>query len=308
MKEPDYELSPVDREERRRCFWSIYLLDKLVSSGRDRHPAISDEACQICLPCDESAFRKRAVIQSLTLRQILDWEQDSNPGVGYFSLTILAGSILASCNRRVFHDREEDKIPPWDMSSDFASVIGALLMLESRLGIGQPSLSEIIHSTRTEAGSIDHQDVGHAILAHTILHLCYCLLNHPFLLRKQLSQSKHKPSSQFLYVAFQLGYRNAQSLSQVLMAAKKAGGFLNASFYAYAACVAGGVLLLNLQAEHSNVTSRALEMMNALQDILDILHEMGQFWDHAAKMVRLDRRLRRPRALVTTAHGRVGLS
>jgi hypothetical protein len=34
MLEPTANLSDVDQEERRRVFWSIYLLDKLTSVGR----------------------------------------------------------------------------------------------------------------------------------------------------------------------------------------------------------------------------------------------------------------------------------
>lgn len=42
MYEPDASsnMNDVEREEHRRVFWSVYLLDKLVSCGRARPPAV----------------------------------------------------------------------------------------------------------------------------------------------------------------------------------------------------------------------------------------------------------------------------
>ncbi len=65
-----------------------------------------------------------------------------------------------------------------------------------------------------------------------------------------------------------------------------AGGYLGASFYAYAACVAGGILLLNLHAGQNGKAARCSDMMGATQESLNILEKMGLFWDHASKMVR----------------------
>jgi hypothetical protein len=40
MHEPDASMNYIEQEERRRVFWSVYLLDKLISCGRARSPAI----------------------------------------------------------------------------------------------------------------------------------------------------------------------------------------------------------------------------------------------------------------------------
>lgn len=72
----------------------------------------------------------------------------------------------------------------------------------------------------------------------------------------------------------------------MLQEAKQAGSHLGASFYAYAACVAGGVLLLIQHAELRGQNTQRPEVTNAIGIAMEVLGEMGSFWDHASKMVR----------------------
>ncbi|TKW58320.1 hypothetical protein CTA1_12159 [Colletotrichum tanaceti] len=80
MEEPSELLPPAEQEERRRCFWSVYLLDKLVSLGRGRHLAILDESCHVQIPCDEPTFRSGCWGRGepVTLHQLLDWKTDNS--------------------------------------------------------------------------------------------------------------------------------------------------------------------------------------------------------------------------------------
>ena len=286
MKEPDARLPAPEQEERRRCFWSVYLLDKLVSCGRDRHPALLDDCCAVRLPCHQATFHAGFHGATATLHQLLDWNEDLNALSGNFSLAILAGSILGRCTRMItFHDREVDDLPPWDLGSEYVSLNSALLLLESRLQISTQPISDVINATRCQDGTVNHQVAGHGIFAHTVFHLSYCLLNHPFLLRIQLRKLKIKAPSRFLYLAFQRSCDHARNLVKVLRDAEEAGGHLGASFYAYATCVAGGILLLNQHAELHNQAARYSELMSATQMAIDILEKLGSFWDHASKMV-----------------------
>ncbi|KAF5518243.1 putative transcriptional regulatory protein [Colletotrichum aenigma] len=286
MREPSEKLSIIEQEERRRCFWSIYLLDKLVSCGKDRHLAISDEDCSVRLPCDETTFRIGGLERNVTLHQLHDWNTDPSSARGNFPIAILAGSALGRCTRNVLHDREVDGVPPWDSRSEYASINSILLLVESRLQMDQISIDSIVETNRTEEGSIDHQVVGHVIFARTVFNLCHCLLNHPFLLRRRLRGRNGQAPSSFLLLAFQRSYDHARSLINVLHDAAAAGCHLGASFYAYSACLAGSTLSLNMHAEKHHGGQRSAEMLRATQESLSILEKMGQFWDHASKMHR----------------------
>ncbi|KFY72243.1 hypothetical protein V499_07610 [Pseudogymnoascus sp. VKM F-103] len=71
MMEPDSSLSYADQEERRRVFWSIYLLDKFCSCGRTRAAAITDAQCRVQLPCDEATFENGEWKKTPTLDELL---------------------------------------------------------------------------------------------------------------------------------------------------------------------------------------------------------------------------------------------
>ncbi|KAL1966035.1 hypothetical protein VTN77DRAFT_4975 [Rasamsonia byssochlamydoides] len=284
MKEPSEWLSYVEQEERRRVFWSVYLLDKLVSCGRARPPALSDEDCHVQLPCDEHTFREGGREKTPTLSQLLNWNADVRSIPGNFTLTILAASILGRCARYVLHERNVDEIPPWDSRSEFASINSSLLLVESYSQIGSRSISEMISENLTPEGNIDHQSVGHLIFAHTVFHLCHCLLNHPFLLRLRLRRLGSKTPGSFSSRAFQVGCEHATKLTNLLEEAIHSGCHVEASFYAYATTIAGGVHSLNFHSERSR-GGHGSGILKHFQQSLNILEKMSGMWNHASNMM-----------------------
>ncbi|KAK1547207.1 3-hydroxymethyl-3-methylglutaryl-CoA lyase [Colletotrichum paranaense] len=283
MKEPSETLPLVEQEERRRSFWSIYLLDKLVSLGKHRHFAILDEDCHVRLPCDELTFRSGGWGQNVTLRQLLDWSTDVGVESG-FPVAILASSVLARCTRRLLHDRNTDETPPWDSKSEFASITSLLLLVESRLQVDQHPIRNVVDTYRLDDGVIDHPAMGHVIFARTVFHVCYCLLYHPFLVREQVRRVKCQVPSSFMRLASQKSYEHARDLVNLLHDAEAVGCHLGASFYAYSACLAGSILSLHMHTEKDTESQRHLELLSATQDSISILEGMAKFWDHASKI------------------------
>ncbi|KAK1704218.1 fungal-specific transcription factor domain-containing protein [Colletotrichum lupini] len=287
MKEPSETLPLVEQEERRRSFWSIYLLDKLVSLGKHRHFAILDEDCHVRLPCDELTFRSGGWGQNVTLRRLLDWSTDVGVESG-FPVAILASSVLARCTRRLLHDRNTDETPPWDSKSEFASITSLLLLVESRLQVDQHPIRNVVDTYRLDDGVIDHPAIGHVIFARTVFHVCYCLLYHPFLVREQVRRVKCQVPSSFMRLASQKSYEHARDLVNLLHDAEAVGCHLGASFYAYSACLAGSILSLHMHTEKDTEkdteSQRYLELLSATQDSISILEGMAKFWDHASKI------------------------
>ncbi|KAF4465222.1 hypothetical protein FALBO_7937 [Fusarium albosuccineum] len=285
MKEPSPMLPIVEQEERRRVFWSVYLLDKLVSCGKARPPAIADEDCHVQLPCEEEVFRTGTWKQTATLHQLLNWNTDLGEIRGHFTLAILVASALGRCARYVLHERETDDVLPWDSRSEFAAINSFLLLIEQHLQVEDLSVNEIITNNRLADGSLDHQTVGHAIFARVVFHLSHCLLNHPFLLTLRLQKLKSKAPSSFLSRSFQTCSEHACKIPALLDQAQKAGCHVEASFYAYSTCLAGSVLSLFIHGGHANGrANRVQELSEPGQQCLNILKDMGAFWDHAAKM------------------------
>ncbi|KAF7561555.1 hypothetical protein G7046_g2582 [Stylonectria norvegica] len=284
MREPNSALPAIEQEERRRTFWSVYLLDKLVSCGKARPPAVSEEDCHLQLPCDEQTIRAGLWKETATLHQLLGWNTDTSGSCSNFALAILVASAFGRCARYVLHGRETDEVLPWDSRSEFTAISSFLLLVEQRLHIDELTIGDMIATNKTPDSRVDHSAIGHAIFARVLFYLCHCLLNHPFLLRIRLQRLEAKAPASFLLRTFAASCDNALKLVGFLDEAEKGGCQIGASFYAYATCVAGGILSLTFHVEEAAGKPPRSEVLEGRQKSFRILKHMGSFWNHASKM------------------------
>lgn len=286
ISEPSKWLSYPEQEEHRRAFWTAYLTDKLISCGRCRPLAILDEDCHLQLPCDEETFRKGQWKRTYTLDQLLSWNTQVSEAPSPFALTILMASIFGRCTRYVNRKIGIDKIPPWDTNSEFSSINSSILLLESYSKIGARPISDVIFEHSSPDGSIDRQHIGHFVFAHTLFHLCHCLLNHPFCLRLRLKPFGPKIPGSFPMRALQVCREHAKELLDLLRDASSSGCLVESSFYAYCFAITGGIYSLmshrELQHGQHNNIPEALDYFHLSMDMLDTL---SSIWDHAANIV-----------------------
>lgn len=67
--------------------------------------------------------------------------------------------------------------------------------------------------------------------------------------------------------------------------ATAAGCQVTASFYAYAACVAGSILSLMTHYSPEGVAIFNSQLHEGLHQVVDILERLGSIWETASKMV-----------------------
>jgi hypothetical protein len=287
MSEPGQWLSYSEQEEHRRAFWSIYLLDKLISCGRSRPLVILDEDCELQLPCDEGTFRHGEWRKTSTIGQLLSWNSKVTESPSSFALVVLMASIFGRCTRYVHQNRRMDEIPPWDPKSEFSAINSSLLLLESYSKSSNWQLSDVLHGSVQADATVDRQEIGHLIFAHTLFHLCHCLLNHPFLVRRWLKPFGAKAPASFFSRALQDGCDHAKQLMDLLQQATDHGCLVESSFYAYCIAVAGGIHSL---ATHFNQDrGRHSDNLHYLQQSIDSLERLAKLWVHAGNIVSLPR-------------------
>ncbi|KAH0533090.1 hypothetical protein TsFJ059_001700 [Trichoderma semiorbis] len=285
MKEPKNTLSPIEQEEHRRAFWSIYLLDKLVSVGQSRPPAISEEDIHVQLPVDEETFRRGVWKKTPTLHQLINWKSEGDSAVNStFTQTILAATALGRCVRYVLHGREIDEMPPWDPRSDFTLLNTFLLLIDHHLQVETTPIPQIVQQYRKPDGTLDFQSLEHVVFARIIFHTAHCLLNHPFLLRMRLQKGNCKVPPKFLTRSFEVSCDHARAISSVVEDAITSGCHVQSSFYAYASILAGGILSLAIHIDQEKGQVTDPELLSHYQKAIHILERVGRRWDHASKM------------------------
>lgn len=284
MMDSESDLSYSDQEERRRVFWSIYLLDRIVSCGRARPPAILEASCQLQLPCDEQIWRAREWQKTEMLDQLSNKALLETKSQAPFALVVMMAYSLSRTAQYMLQDYNiRSRDPPWDANSDYASITSDLLYIESQLEVGRP-IMDVIRDDFTEDGTIDQSRAGPVIFSVALFYLCHCLLNPPFLLRHRLEISNTKAPRSFLSRSFELGRSYAQRLTFILRDARLAGCTVSASFYGYCAVIAGTIQTLYMYSQNEIHQQDALE---CVRQNLTTLEEIARYWRNVRSMVRI---------------------
>lgn len=285
MMEPPSDLPPEIAEERRRTFWSLYILDRLVSCGRGRPPAILDSSCQLQLPSDEDTWRERRWRQNPTLEQVTNRALVSLDQQGPLAHAVIMAYTLSRGAQYILQGfNSRNRYPPWDSSSDFAAIESDLFYLETALQMDR-SLASMIEPYRGEDGQMDQATTGPIVFSRALFHLSYCLLYHPFLLRKRIESFQITAPASFLSRTFDSGWDHAKHLTELLREAREAGCMTQASFYSYCAVICGTIFALNIHGEKEHTRNSSFPL---LQEITAYLERMGQYWKNASSMVRVN--------------------
>ncbi|KAK1091312.1 hypothetical protein LTR48_006557 [Friedmanniomyces endolithicus] len=279
----------LEQEERRRVFWSVYLLDRLVSCGRGRPPAILDASCHLQLPCPEQiwedgVWKRTLTLEELSNRTYLDPPETQGP---FAHVIVMAYTLGRGAQYMLQGFNTRSRYPPWDPSSDFAAIESDLLHLETQLEMHK-SIQEMLAPHIIPDGEMDHQRTGPIIFSRALYHLTYCMLNQPFLLRSRIGLGQHPAPASFLARAFDSGWQHALRLMELIRHARSAGCIAQSSFHGYCAIVAGSIAALHAHSENSDVSARAQAL---LQEAISYLEDVGQYLQNMSTMALILRQL-----------------
>lgn len=177
MLHPPSELSFEVQEERRRVFWSVYLLDRLASCGRGRPASISESSCQLQLPCDEDSWKANRSCSTANLGQLSQRTSFSPKENSPFAVVLLLANLLGRAARFMLQGADDDSnpVPLWDHRSELAATQSKLIYLEPSLSLEIP-LEHIVLQNFAANGRIDQPALGHLVFSQTLFHLCHCIL------------------------------------------------------------------------------------------------------------------------------------
>lgn len=120
------EISPTDREIRRRTMWSCFLMDRFNASGTDRPMQMSEDFLNIPLPVKEQFFRMELAAPTENLKgkvlnpaeedagQMTDARENMGTSAYYIKLVAIWGRLVRYWN---LGGREKEKYPIWSEES-----------------------------------------------------------------------------------------------------------------------------------------------------------------------------------------------
>ncbi len=278
------QLPYVEQEERRRVFWSVYFLDRLVSCGRSRPPAIVDASCQLQLPCEEAIWKEGLWCKTPSLDEITNRSHELPRRHSPFAQLIAISQILGRSSQYMLQEYNiRSPHPPWDPSSDFAALESDLLYFGASLEIRR-SAKEVLSPHISMHGIVDYHNTGPILFSRALYHLAYCLLNHPFLLRRRIDTCRSPAPVSFLSRSFDSGWLHAQQLMQFIKEARDLGCSFHSSSSGYCLTVAGSILALRTYDSDPSTREKA---QNLLDEVLGYLDAISHHWNNVSSMVRI---------------------
>lgn len=280
MSEPP-NLANSTREEHRRTLWSIYMLDRLGTCGTNRTGLFPDSALRLRLPCPENTFRDGSPNDSPTLKVLDESPPDQLGNFGALAKVILLTSTLSRIAGFSLQQSWQAQIePPWTQNSEYAKLITRLNSLSTYFDKRQP----FDPTSWSSGGREDSNEIALCIFSHILYHLCYCILQHPFVLKR-----RHRPNdtpfpSDFLSDNLQKNWQHAQDLTHTLSYATQKKMPTWSSFYAYCSLVAGTINCLHCLSTEENIQKMS-EL--AVQMSFLFLERQAKLYRNSAQMVGL---------------------
>jgi hypothetical protein len=286
FSEPNASIFLWQQEEHRRTAWSIYLLDRIVSSSPDRVPTIQDADCTLYLPVDPIGYARDLFSEENLMKKLMDLTGDLEDlgKVGYAGLLCLIASTLGRIQRHCLRRSTQGDLP-WKANSQFAAIYSSLLICESYSPTAVADFESFLNQACTKILN-EHKKgpaLGFLCFSYALYFLCHCLLHHPFLVRHSLGSSKIPIPPSFLRDTLRRSRESATALTNLLHTLLKRRLCL-ASFLGYCAVVAG---VTHRLFEHDEDLSVRQSARRLYISSLQFLEQSPGRWRHFPLMVGL---------------------
>lgn len=231
--DPRATVTPVERETRRRLFWTCYLLDRFTSCGSKRPCLIADKIILLRLPCwspnPASLPIEGEFFQSGSGDQYM---QNGRRSPGSSGMLIEISRILGVTNRYLAAGGVKgDSHFPWHSLSSLSKI-------RQDLDIWASGTENVFSSLDTLFGQNDSTSL---VLSKLIYHLIHCLIYRPFLPIDLAELAGNGQHQSWQIEATNMCFLHANAISELVELGKQTGTIEWPAFVGYCICTAGTV-------------------------------------------------------------------
>lgn len=231
---PKIRISPVEREMRRRLFWTCYLMDRFVACGSKRPSLIADKSIMLHLP-SWSPNPAALPVEGEFFQNGSNLQYHSGSGKksqGSMGLLIDIGRILGITNRYLAAGGVKgDSHFPWHSLSNLSKI-------RQDLDIWASGTQDVFSSVETLFGQPDSTTL---VLSKLIYHLIHCLIYRPFLpidLAELAGTGQHQS---WQIEATNLCFLHANAIAELVELGRQSASIEWPAFVGYCICTAGTV-------------------------------------------------------------------
>lgn len=222
--------TPIEREMRRRLFWTCYLMDRFASSGSKRPSLISDKSILLRLPSWSPAPNSLAIEGEFFQDQYHSGAGKRNQGSSGMLTDI--SRILGITNRYLAAGGVKgDSHFPWHALSNLSKI-------RQDLDIWASGTTDVFTNINSLFGQSDSTTL---VLSKLIYHLIHCLIYRPFLpidLTELAGTGQHQS---WQIEATNLCFLHANAITELVELGKQSVSIEWPAFVGYCICTAGTV-------------------------------------------------------------------
>lgn len=227
--------TPVEREMRRRLFWTCYLIDRFTACGSKRPSLIADKAIMLRLP-SWSPNETALPIEGEYFQNGSNLQYSSGIGKksqGSSGMLIDIVRILGITNRYLAAGGVKgDSHFPWHSLSNLSKI-------RQELDIWASGTQDVFTSIDALFGQSDSTTL---VLSKLVYHLIHCLIYRPFLPIDLLELAGTGQHQSWQIVATNLCFLHANAVAELVELGKQSAAAIEwPAFVGYCICTAGTV-------------------------------------------------------------------
>lgn len=231
--DPRSNATPVERETRRRLFWTCYLLDRFTSCGSKRPCLVADKIILLRLPCwspnPASLPIEGEFFQCGSSDQYF---QGGRRSPGSSGMLIEISRILGITNRYLAAGGVKgDSHFPWH-------TLSSLSKIRQDLDIWASGTEDVFRSLDTLFGQNDSTSL---VLSKLIYHTIHCLIYRPFLPIDLAELAGNGQHQSWQIEATNMCFMHANAISELVELGRQTGTIEWPAFVGYCICTAGTV-------------------------------------------------------------------
>ncbi|KAF9765145.1 hypothetical protein IL306_002621 [Fusarium sp. DS 682] len=227
-------MTPVEREMRRRLFWTCYLLDRFQATGSKRPSLISDNTIMLRLPSWSPNSSSLPVEGEFfqTGSNLQYFQGSDKKPQGSMGMLIDITRVLGNTNRYLAAGGVKgDSHFPWHTLSTISKI-------RQDLDVWASGTEDVFSNLTTLFGQADSTIL---LLSKVIYHLIHCLIYRPFLPIDLAELAETGQHQSWQIEATNMCFLHANAIMELVQLGKQSGIVDWPAFIGYCVCTAGTV-------------------------------------------------------------------
>ncbi|KAL3459429.1 hypothetical protein BJX64DRAFT_301280 [Aspergillus heterothallicus] len=265
----------AEMDEKRRCLWSIYLLQSLQGDGLQSARLISGVRT---LFDTGSGFSPTYDLTSVPENM----PNCSRGELDLVSYVIQVGEVWSMAMAYAASRVEPDAPAPWSPRSDYSIVTYRHMEFDSRVPLKYRYDANKFHEHRLHELNQRREFWGPWLFTQFLYLAIPCLLNHPFLLSRRLRGFRHTMPQSFIRQSFETITNNAAWILHLIDLIEHKGFEVCDPTLAH--CV---LIIATIHLQHSFVEDASFreKARRGFTKCVRFLHPLAQRWPHVQNMI-----------------------